>query len=450
MRILFIFRRDFRSIDNIGLNSCKNHEIYPVFIFTPEQIENKNKYKSDNCVQFMIESLIELKKHINITFCYGHLEEVIEDIVKKNKIDSIRCNTDYTPYAIKREKRMETLAKRLNVEFIYYHDILLFEPSTIRNQSGSFYQKYTPFYNYVIKQKVLEPTKNKSFNIKKIDSKYMIESSKLHDFYTKNEGISVHGGRSNAILVLKNVKTFSSYNATRNYLHIDTTKLSAYLKFGCVSIRECFYAMKKIGNIKSDLIRQLIWREFYYHLGYGFTERFGNSLKPKYDNIKWENDMIKFKAWCNGKTGYPIVDSCMVQLNTLGWMHNRGRLIVASFLIKNLQVDWRYGEKYFAQKLVDYDPLVNQGNWQWVAGSGADSQPYFRVFNPWLQSAKFDKDAIYIKKWLPQLNEVEPKHLHQWDKYNELYDIKKLSYYKPIVDYSKSKKEGLARYAKYL
>jgi deoxyribodipyrimidine photo-lyase len=405
MRILFIFRRDFRSIDNIGLNSIGREDtIYPVFIFTPEQITS-NKYKSDNSVQFMIESLLDLKKNINITFCYGDMLKVIEDIVIKNNIDSIRCNTDYTPYAIKREKKIETLAKKLKVEFTYYHDVLLFEPSTIRNQSGSIYQKFTPFYRYAIKQKVSNPTNKKIGGIKKVDTKYEITSSKMHSFYTKNDLISVHGGRSDALLILKGIKEFSKYESTRDKLHIDTTHLSAYLKFGCVSIRECFHAMKKSFNLSHPLIRQLIWREFYYHLGYGFIERFGNSLKTKYDNIVWENDMTLFKAWCSGKTGYPIVDSCMMQLNTTGWMHNRGRLIVASFLIKNLHIDWKLGEKYFAQKLVDYDVLVNQGNWQWVSGSGADSQPYFRVFNPWLQSDKFDKEALYIKKWLPQLME---------------------------------------------
>ena len=452
MRILFIFRRDFRINDNIGLNYCmsmKDAIIYPIFIFTPEQID-KNKYKSDNCVQFMIESLIELNKSIDITFCHGSIESVIEDIVNKNNIDMICANTDYTPYSIKREQLIKKLANKLEIETKIFHDVLLFEPGTVKTATNLYYQKFTPFYNTVIKMKVDEPITMKHNNIKNCDTKYKINTTKMKTFFISNPSCNVHGGRNNAIKIINSIKEFKSYEDTRNTLKLNTTHLSAYLKFGCVSIRECYHKMKKTLGVNSPLIRQLIWREFYYHLGYGFLDRFGLSLKPKYDNIKWENDISKFNAWCSGKTGYPIVDSCMTQLNTTGYMHNRGRLIVASFLIKNLQVDWRYGEKYFAQNLVDYDVFVNQGNWQWVAGSGADSMPYFRVFNPWIQSAKFDKDADYIKKWLPQLEKIDSKHLHSWDKYHELYDMKKISYYKPIVDYSKSKKEGLALYKKYL
>ena len=447
MRILFIFRRDFRINDNIGLNECHGDNIvYPIFIFTPEQIDT-NKYKSDNCVQFMVESLIDLNNHIDITFCHGSIENVIKDIVKKNNIEMICANTDYTPYAIKRDKMILTLAHELKIQFKYYNDILLL-PSFAKDD-GSVYQKFTPFYKKAMKSIVIKPTTNK-INFKKPVTSYSIDMKKINTFYKTNPSINIHGGRNNSISVLKKIKVFSEYDKNRNTLHINTTHLSAYLKFGCISIRECFYYMRKHFKITDPLIRQLYWREFYYHLGYGFTDTFGKSLKSNYDKIIWENDITKFNSWCNAKTGYPIIDSCMTQLNTTGYMHNRGRLIVASFLVKNLHVDWRKGEKYFAQKLVDYDPLVNQGNWQWVAGSGADSMPYFRVFNPWIQSKKFDKDCIYIKHWLPNLKNVDPKHLHQWDKYSDSYNIKEISYYKPIVDYSKSKKEGLALYKKYL
>jgi deoxyribodipyrimidine photo-lyase len=445
---LFIFRRDFRVKDNTALNHCIENSkvIYPIFIFTPEQITH-NTYKSDNAVMFMVESLIELKKELpQLTFCFGEIDEVIENIIKNNDIDMIYANTDYTPYSVKREKIIEKVCKKNDIILNLYHDITLFEPKSIKTGTGSIYQKFTPFYNVCIKKDVREPSTKKIKTVKHSKTKYEIDMKKIKTFYEENENIHIHGGRSNAMKILNNIKKFKDYDKTRNYLHIETTNLSAYLKFGCISIREAYHHCKdKLGK-KDPLVRQLIWREFYYHLGDGFIEKFGNSLKEQYDNIKWENDITKFNKWKNAKTGYPIVDACMTQLNTTGYMHNRGRLIVSSFLIKNLMIDWRWGEKYFAQKLVDYDVFVNQGNWQWTSGSGADSQPYFRVFNPARQSETYDKDAIYIKKWLPFLNDIENKHLHDWEKYHTEYDIK----YTPMVSYSESKKKGIAMYKKYL
>ena len=208
MKILFIFRRDFRINDNTGLNYCmsiKDAIIYPIFIFTPEQID-KNKYKSDNCVQFMIESLIELNKSINITFCHGNIESVIEDIVNKNNIDIICTNTDYTPYSIKREQLIKKLATKLEIETKIFHDILLFEPGTIKTSSNLYYQKFTPFYNTTIKMKVNEPVTMKHNNIKNSDTKYKITTIKMKTFFTSNPSCNVHGGRNNAIKIINSIK----------------------------------------------------------------------------------------------------------------------------------------------------------------------------------------------------------------------------------------------------
>ncbi len=447
---IFIFRRDFRIKDNTAWNNMLTNSdtVYPIFIFTPEQIKN-NKYKSNNSVQFMIEGLLELAKDIKITFCFGDIEDVLTDIIKHNKIDNIYTNTDYTPYSVKREKLVQNIAKKHDIDFQYSHDITLFEPNTIKNSSGQIYQKFTPFYRACMKETVNDPvTKNKHVQIKYAHTKYEIDTNKMKSFYIHNDLIHVHGGRDNALKILKHISEFNHYENTRNILNMETTNLSAYLKFGCISIREAYEVFKNKLGKKSPLVRQLIWRDFYYHLGYGFIDRFGKSLKIKYDKIKWGNNKSLFNKWTKGQTGFPIVDACMTQLNTTGYMHNRGRLIVSSFLIKNLMIDWRYGEKYFAQKLVDYDVLVNQGNWQWTSGSGADSQSYFRVFNPILQSKNYDKDCLYIKKWLPELKDIDPKHLHDWETYyTEHKDVK---YYKPIVSYSDSKKKALAMYKKYI
>jgi deoxyribodipyrimidine photo-lyase len=452
---IFIFRRDFRIKDNTAWNKMLMNEegpIYPIFIFTPEQINEKiNKYKSNNSVQFMIESLLELNKEVKITFCYGDIIKVLNSIIKtngsNNKITSIYTNTDYTPYAVNREKRIQKLCKEHDIKFEPCHDITLFEPNTITNSSGTIYQKYTPFMRACISKRVPKPTTNKSKNIKHVKTSYEISTNKLKSFYKHNDLIHVHGGRNNALKILNHILKFKSYNKTRNILNLNTTNLSAYLKFGCISIREAYHKLK----VNKTLIRQLIWREFYYHLGYGFIDRFGKSLKPKYDNIKWINNSSHYKKWCEGRTGFPIVDACMTQLNKTGYMHNRGRLIVSSFLVKNLLINWKYGEKYFAQKLVDYDVLVNQGNWQWTAGSGADSQPYFRIFNPNRQSEAYDKDALYIKKWLPELKDVNSEHLHNWETYyNDYKSTLGSDYPKPIINYAESKINALKLYRKYL
>ena len=451
MNNIFIFRRDFRIKDNTALNYCIENSdyIYPIFIFTPEQVID-NTFKSDNAVQFMCESLNYLKKKVkNLVYCKGNYLDVITDIVKKNNIDGIYTNTDYTKYSIKREKDIEKLCKKLNIDFKYYHDITLYEPGTKLTISGSYYQKFTPFYNLCLKDEPRKSsTKNGDKKYKKCKTKYSITD--ISKFYKYNDMLHVNGGRKEALKILKKIREFKDYDKTRNTLSIETTNLSAYLKFGCISIRECYEKFKKTFGKKDPLIRQLIWRDFYYHLGYGFIDRFGDSLKEQYDKIKWDNNRNNFNRWKEGRTGYPVIDACMTQLNETGYMHNRGRLLVSSFLIKNLGIDWRWGEKYFAQSLVDYDVLVNNGNWQWTSGSGADSQPYFRVFNPWLQSERYDKDCEYIKYWLPNLEDVENKHLHQWDKFHTEYNMKDIDYIKPIVDYKESKENSLKIYKKYL
>jgi deoxyribodipyrimidine photo-lyase len=342
------------------------------------------------------------------------------------------------------------ICKENKIDFKFYHDILLFDPKSILTSTGKIYQKFTPFYRVCIKTHVREPHSVTIKNCKHVRTKYEIDKNKIDKFYIYNKDIHIHGGRDSALKILNNINHFDDYDKTRNTLSVPTTNLSAYLKFGCISIREAFHKIKdKLGS-KDPLLRQLIWREFYYHLGDGFIERFGNSLKENYDNIKWDNDSTLFNKWKNGKTGFPIVDACMNQLNITGYMHNRGRLIVSSFLIKLLMIDWRLGEKYFAQKLVDYDVLVNNGNWQWSAGSGADSQPYFRIFNPSRQSETYDKDATYIKKWLPQLKDIEPKHLHDWERYHKEYNLKDINYYEPAIEYKTNRLKGLKMYKRYL
>ena len=446
---IFIFRRSFRLHDNIGLiNALKNSKkVIPIFIFTPEQIK-KNQYKSNNAIQFMIESLKELdkelkKKKSKLYFFYGKQHKIISKINKEIEIDSVYLNKDYTPYAIKRDKKIKKICLKNNINYFEFEDILLRPVGSIKS-NDNVYLKFTPYFRASSKIKVNKPTKNLYSNYfkKKIKCEYKKD---IDNFYKFNEHILIRGGRKEALLKLNKINNFKKYNDKRNILSISTTHLSAYIKFGCISIREVYHKFKKKLQNNNQLISQLHWRDFYYNICFFHPHVIGKSLKSKYDDIEWDNNSNLFNKWKEGKTGYPVVDACMRELNTTGYMHNRGRLIVASFLVKILLVDWRKGEKYFATQLTDYDVSVNNGNWQWVSGSGADSQPYFRIFNPWLQSKKFDENCEYIKKWVPELSEVKNNDIHKWDlKYTSYKKV----YIKPIVNYKEKRLNTLKIYKK--
>ena len=441
---LFIFRRDLRIVDNNGLNllneKCKN--VFTIFIFTPEQVGSGNKYKSDNSVQFMIESLEDLASQISksgghlYTF-YGHNDKIVADCIKAFDINVVCFNLDISPYAKERDEKIIKLCEHMKTYVMYDYDYYLHEPGTIVNGSGEPYQKFTPYYNASLKKKVESPAGPRKIHFKRsethIPNKITLDES-MKKFTTVNPNILVHGGRPEAIKTLKTaVRTQTHYPKTHNELDKQTTQLSAYLKFGCISIREAYKAL----HGKRDIIRQLIWRDFYANILYSFPHVLGHAMKQKYNKVHWHHNTNWFKAWCDGETGYPVVDAGMRQLNETGYMHNRARLIVASFLTKTLLIDWREGEEYFASKLTDYDPASNNGNWQWVASTGADSQPYFRIFNPWEQAKNFDPDCEYIKKWVPELEDVPENDILNWEiEFNNYKDIK---YPKPIVDYKKQK-----------
>ena len=405
---IFLFRRDFRIVDNLALNKlieeCGNKGIYPMFIFNPKQIYAKNnQYFSNNCVQFMIESLDSLDQHIDINYYEGDDIEVLIKLSKKYKINSIAYNKDYSPFAIKRDGIIEAWAKSKEIRIITAEDYTLYPMGTIQNNKNEPYQVFTPFYkkSLLIKVKAPEPPIVKHINVIGIKN---IKKFDKHKYYVVNDDLAVRGGRENALERFKNIMT--DYAKVRDYPALDkTTKLSAYIKFGCVSIREVYFNYNKV----KELQRELVWREFYANILYYFPYVLGNSFKEKYDNIEWTNNKEWFKKWCQGKTGYAMVDAGMSQLNKTGWMHNRLRMITAMFLTKDLLIDWRWGEKYFATKLVDYDPASNNGGWQWSASTGTDAQPYFRIFNPELQLKRYDKDYEYIRTWIPtyELDAVE-------------------------------------------
>ena len=449
---LFIFRRDLRIQDNIGLNeatsNCKN--IYPIFIFTPEQVTEKNKFKSNNAIQFMIESLDDLSENIRmhkgkLNCFYGDNDSIIKKLIKKWNIDVVYFNHDITPYAKKRDKSIYVLCDKLNVKCISKQDYYLYEPDAVESGSGEPYTKFTPYYNKVIKLKVEKPTYLRNYNFVNVQENSCIALPDAYLKYTDpNRDILVNGGREYGEKILNNLSSFQNYGKTRDSLTKETTLLSAYLKFGNISVRETYYKMSSKLGKNSDLVRQLIWREFYAQLLYHNPQVLGSPLKEKYGKIVWNKNNTWLNAWKQGKTGFPIVDAGMRQMNETGYMHNRARLITASFLIKTLLINWEEGEKYFARYLTDYDPASNNGNWQWVSSSGADSQPYFRIFNPWSQSEKHDPNGEYIKKWIPELEHIPAKSLHKW--YDEYKNYKNTNYPEPIVDYEIQRKNALEMY----
>ena len=463
---LFIFRRDFRIKDNKGLNyAIKNSDIVlPIFIFTPEQIGKPNEFRSNNAIQFMIESLKDIDTRIKelgskLHLFQGENNKVIKHLIQEWGITDIVFNQDYTPYARKRDTDITTLAEKVGVKVHMIEDYLLAPMGTYLKPGSDKdpYTIYTPFknniFNMINSGREIDKPKTSSLDVMKSKLVKRVSSiEKGYIKYSENDKIVYRGGRKEGKKNFNKIKNLKSYNDNRNTASLNTSLMSAYIKFGCFSIREVYWEMKNKLGMDNQLLSQLVWREFYFYIAYYFPKVLkGKNYNSKYDGIKWNSGVSNFVKWCKGETGYPIVDAGMKELNTTGYMHNRLRLITANFMNRILGYDWRLGEKYYAQQLVDYDPSVNNGNWQWIASTGVDPKPYFqRLFNPWLQSKKADVDCAYIKKWIPQLKDIPNNHLHEWDKYYQEYDLNEINYFKPIVEYEKGRKDSVSMYQKVL
>lgn len=461
MKSIFIFRRDYRLNDNIGLIEALSNsiEVIPIFIFTPEQLVN-NPYKSDNAVQFMIESLEDLDQQLKdkgskLFYFFGKPHEMLEHVIKKTKADSVFVNRDYTPYSKKRDEELQKVCEKHKVAFNSYEDVLLHPVGSIRTGSDEVYTKFTPYFNKASKVKVNDVKSNKytnyTSNKTKITGEFKGNKSKFYEF---NENLAVRGGRDNAMKILNNIQKFKNYNKDRNTLSKETTRLSAYIKFGCVSIREVYHKIKDKLGMKNDLIKQLYWREFYYNIGEFNTDILEKkqNFKKAYDKIPWitydkatDKQKEQWKAWCDGKCGVPIVDAGMRELKS-GIVHNRARLIIASFLVKNMFWSPFEGEKYYAKYLADYDFIINLLNWSWVSGGGHDTMPFFRIFSPVSQSKTWDFECKYIKKWIPELKDIPNDHIHEWDNYYHLYP--NVNYPKPMLDISSTAKKAIEKYKK--
>ena len=426
---LFIFRRDLRLEDNTGLfTALKNSKtVIPIFIYDDFFFNN---FKDSNLRwNFLNDSLLDLNTQLSkrgsmLQVTKGNPKNVIKKIIKNYNIESVFLNADISFYSKKRDSEILQICKESNVEFQSHMDFLLHNPTLIKTNLGKPYTIYSQFYKKARTFPVRKISKNtfKNFYPQKI-----LNSSV---FTAKNPKKPI-GGRKLALAILKTLDKFKAYDGIRDYPSNFTTRLSAHIKFGTLSIREIHNSIQKNLGSSHTLMRQIYWREFFNYVCFHFPFSTKKSFKKKYQKFPWIESKAFFDAWCCGKTGFPIVDAGMRELNKTGFMHNRVRMIVGSFLTKDLHIDWKQGEKYFAKKLIDYDPAVNSGNWQWVASTGCDSVPYFRIFNPWVQQEKFDKDCIYIKKWIPELESFPPKIIHNlWKDFPET-----LNYTHPIVDH---------------
>ncbi|OIQ35535.1 MAG: deoxyribodipyrimidine photolyase [Crocinitomix sp. MedPE-SWsnd] len=395
---IFWFRRDLRLEDNVGLSEAlaSGFPIQPIFIFDERILEELNA--DDPRVNFIYDSLEaindELKKHhASLKIYKGDPKEVWEGILSEHEIAQVFVNKDYEPYALKRDLAIEELALSKGVQFKSFKDQVIFEESEVVKDDGSPYTVFTPF-----KKKWLKTAKKTDFVPKKMSFEHFLPS-KL-DFMKKSElGIT-----PSKIKVLPfNLNQIENYSAQRDTPSIQTTNLSPHLRFGTIGIRDLF---NQIDESHETFISELIWREFFMQILFHFPNSVSNNFKSKYDGIHWRNNEEEFKLWCKGETGYPMVDAGMRQLNESGYMHNRVRMVVASFLVKHLLIDWRWGEAYFASKLLDFELSSNVGNWQWAAGTGCDSAPYFRIFNPHEQLKKFDPKLEYVRKWVPEVDEL--------------------------------------------
>lgn len=422
--VLFWHRRDLRIEDNVGLYNAltSGEKVIPLFIFDNEILDKLPK--DDARVNFIHDELRNihntLKKHnSSLIVKHGKPLEILKELISSYNVTAVYTNHDYEPYAIARDKEVNDFLSSQSIEFKTYKDQVIFERDNIVKADGNPYTIYTPY-----SKKWLANLKEQDY--KSVDcASYYTNFAKVEFDFPSLEAIGFTVSNIKVIPHTMTKTIIANYEETRNFPAIEgTSKLSPHLRFGTLSVRKCVQEGLKSSN--NTFLKELIWREFFMQILWHFPTSVTHNFKPKYDGIQWRNNEADFKAWCEGKTGYPIVDAGMRELNESGYMHNRVRMITASFLCKHLLIDWKWGETYFAKKLLDFDLAQNVGNWQWVAGTGCDSAPYFRIFNPTSQVQKFDNAHEYIKTWVP--------------------DYQELTYPTPIVDHKFARERCLRTY----
>lgn len=426
---IFWFRRDLRFDDNAGLYHALRGDtpVLPLFIFDTNILDDLEE-KHDARVMFLHDTVSEMhdrlrEKNTSLLVRHGKPTEVWKNILQDYNVTAVHTNRDYEPYAKERDGAVQQLLEKHEVAFHTYKDQVIFEKDEILTKSGTDYKKFTPYKRAWLKQlqdEMLESYAS-ALTFTNWYTTKPLPVPALQDLGFERADIEIPPNRIDEDVI-------RHYQKKRDYPAQDgTTRLGVHLRHGTLSIRKL---ARKASAINETYLNELIWREFYMQVLYHNPQVINTAFKPAYDKIPWRNDEEDFKRWCEGRTGYPIVDAGMRELNKNGYMHNRMRMVTASFLTKHLLIDWRWGEAYFASKLLDYELANNNGGWQWAAGSGVDAQPYFRIFNPQSQAKKFDKEEKYIRKWVPEYGTDE--------------------YPKPMVDHREARDRAIGVYKKAL
>lgn len=426
---IFWFRRDLRLTDNAGFyHALKSGKpVLPLFIFDTE-ILDKLEDKDDARVTFIYQSLVEMDQKLkqlssSMLIKNSSPKEAFTALLEEYTIDTVFTNQDYEPYATERDSEIGKILADKGSKFLTFKDQVIFERDEVVKEDGSPYTVFTPYsrkWTALLSEFYLKP-----FPVEK----YLNNLLKVNLDFPSLQSI---GFEFSMIKIPKNEykHIIADYAKTRDFPFLEgTSRISVHLRFGTVSIRDL--AMEANKSAEKTWLNELIWRDFYAMILWHFPQTADHAYKPDFDKIQWRNNAHEFQAWCKGETGYPLVDAGMRQLNTIGWMHNRVRMVTASFLSKHLLIDWRWGEHYFGRKLLDYDMSSNVGGWQWAAGTGTDAAPFFRIFSPAAQTKKFDPELKYIKKWVPEY--LDP-----------------FKYPAPIVDHKEARERCLAAFQKAL
>ena len=467
---LFWFRRDLRVTDNAGLfHALKSaRQVHCVFVFDREILDALTD-KKDRRVEFIWESVRELETSLKklgggLIVRHAHAADAIPLLAKELKAEAVFTNEDYEPQAIARDLVVRDALMRYDIGFHTFKDTVIFEKDEVLTQVGGTYSVFTPFKNAWLKK--LDDFQLKSYPVEKYRAHFAKPTASASAMplealgfeRTNLKALGIEGGEVAARKLLDDfVDRIDDYKTARDFPAVKgVSYLSVHNRFGTISIRELARAALKRAQGSPGAqtwLSELIWRDFYFQILYHHPHAATSAFRPEYDAIQWPNDKALFSAWCEARTGYPIIDAAMRQINETGYMHNRLRMIVASFLTKDLLIDWRRGEKYFADHLNDFDLSANNGGWQWAASTGCDAQPYFRIFNPVTQSERFDPQGKFIRRYLPQLKAVPDKFIHAPWMLPPLEQqacgvVIGRDYPAPVVDHATQRLAALALYGK--